>query len=111
MFIDEKTGVTIHADLDTTVIRATMRTQDLIPAFLGVIKDTMEYVQMMDYVPAYAMEDDEADWWDSEDAVYFLNETLWDVLNNYAPDDYYFGSHEGDGSAYGYWKFEPNDAE
>lgn len=106
MFIDEKTGVTIHADLDTTVSRATMRTQDLIPAFLDIIKDTTEYVQLINFVPAHAMEDDEAEWWDSENAMYFLNETLWDILNYYAPDGYYFRCTEGDGSDYGYWKHQ-----
>ncbi len=106
MFIDEKTRVEIHADLDTTVSRATLRPQDLIPVFLTVIKDTAEYVQIMNFVPAHALEDDEAEWWESEDASYFLNETLWDILNLYAPDGYYFGNTEGDGSDFGYWKFE-----
>lgn len=105
MFIDEKTSRPIFADLDSTVIRATHRPQDLIPAFLGVLKETPEYVQLMNVVPAHALEDDDADWWESEDAVYFLNETLWDVLNNYAPEGYYFGSTEGDGSDFGFWKF------
>lgn len=94
MFIDEKTGVTIHADLDTTIIRATLRPQDLIPAFLEVLRDTMEYVQVMNFVPAYAMEDEDSEWWGSEDASYFLNETLWDTMCAYAPDGYYFGNTE-----------------
>ena len=106
MFTDEQTQITIHANLDETVIRATHRPQDLIPAFLYVIRDTPEYVQVMNFVPSYAMEDDESEWWESEDAIYFLNETLFDTLNNYAPDGYYFSSHEGDGSDYGYWKYE-----
>lgn len=104
MFIDIQTGNTICADLQTTISRATLRPQDLIPAFLGVIKETPEYVQLMNVVPAYALEDDDSVWWHSEDAMYFLNETLWDVLNSYAPEGYYFGSTDGDGSDYGFWK-------
>ena len=105
MFKDEKTGVTIYADLDTTVIRATHRSQDLIPAFLEVIKDTPEYAQLLNKLPSYAMEDNDSEWWESEDAMYFLNETLWDVLNKYAPEGYYFGSTEGDGSDFGFWGY------
>ncbi len=104
MFTDKQTGNVINADLNETVIRATLRPQDLIPAFLDVIKDTPEYVQVMNFVPAYAYEDDDAEWWESEDCASFLNESLFDTLNDYAPDGYYFGSHEGDGSDFGYWK-------
>ena len=104
MFTDEKTQSVIHADLNESVIHATLRAQDLIPAFLDVIKDTPECIQVMNVVPAYAMEDDDSDWWESEDCMYFLNEDLFDILNNYAPDGYYFGSHEGDGSDFGYWE-------
>lgn len=106
MFTDKQTQNTIHTDLNETVIRATLRPQDLIPAFLNVIKDTPEYIQMMDVVPSYVQEDDDAEWWESEECSFFLNESLFDVLNNYAPDGYYFGSLEGDGSDFGYWKIE-----
>lgn len=109
MFIDDKTQVEIHADLDSTVIRATHRPQDLIPAFLDVMKDTAEYAQLMinnAMVPAYAAEDDGSDWWDSEDCSYFLNDTLFDTLTSYAPEGYYFGAHPGD---YGFWKEESDE--
>jgi hypothetical protein len=108
MFIDEKTGITIHADLDATVIRATLRPQDLTPAFLDVIKETPEYVQIMFCPPSVitdpSAEDDDKRW-ESEEIAFLVNEELWDVLNDYAPEGYYFGSHEGDGSDFGYWKF------
>ena len=106
MFIDEQTQNKIHADLNDTVIRATLRPQDLIPAFLGVIKDTPEYTQiaMSQVPPSYAIGDDEDDWWDGEECSFFLNEVLFDVLNDYAPNGYYFGAHEGDGSDFGYWE-------
>ena len=33
---------------------------------------------------------------------------LFDCLNDYAPDGYYFGSHEGNGSEFGYWEIINN---
>jgi hypothetical protein len=112
MFIDEKTGIIIHADLNTTVIRATLRPQDLVHEFLDVIKDTPEYLQIMMNPLSIITDpsaDDDDERWDSEDMSYFLNEVLWDVLNMYAPEGYYFGCTEGDGSDFGYWKFEEED--
>lgn len=112
MFIHEQSNQTIYAELDQSVIRATLRSQDLIPAFLEVIRDTPEYAQISMGLygdlsvisDAGAGDDDER--WESEDVSYFLNEELWDVLNDYAPDGYYFGNTEGDGSDFGYWKIE-----
>lgn len=105
MFIDVKTRNRIHATPGRSVSRGTMRTQDLIPAFMDVIRDTPEYVQVMNAVPAYAMDDKEADWWDSDDAAGLL-ESLFDMLEGCSPEDYYFGAHPGDGSDYGFWKMD-----
>lgn len=107
-FVDSHSNITIHADLDRTVIHATLRPQDLIPAFLNVLKDTPEYEQLVAnnaVFPSYAQEDDDSEWWNSEDCA-ILNEELFNVLNQYAPEGYYFGSHQGDGSDFGYWKEE-----
>lgn len=105
MFNDEKTLNSIHAGLDASVSHGTMRRQDLIPVFLTVLRDTPEYVQVMNVVPAHAQDDEEAEWWDSDDAILFL-ESLFETLDMYAPQGYYFGAHPGDGSDYGYWKLE-----
>lgn len=103
MFIDEKTQKTIYATLGNSVSHDTMRSQDLIPVFMTVIRDTPEYVQLMNQLPAYAQEDKKSEWWDSEDAVWLLTELI-DTLELYAPEGYTFGTHTGDGSDYGYWK-------
>lgn len=105
MFIDEKTLNTIHATLDASVSHGTMRTQNLIPRFTDVIRDTPEYIQVMNVVPDHAANDDTAEWWDSDHAASHL-ENLTDTLNDYAPEGYYFGAHPGDGADYGYWKTE-----
>ena len=41
-----------------------------------------------------------------EEAQMFLNEDLFDFLNDIAPDDYYFGNTDGDGACFGFFKYE-----
>lgn len=72
MFINEKTQKIIHAELNSSVSHVTMRRQDLIPAFMGVIQKTPEYVQLIHLVPTYAYEDKDAEWWDSGEAIRLL---------------------------------------
>lgn len=97
---------------NVSVISGTMRSQDLIPAFLDVLRmhDTEWYCAHITRVwpmpPSYALEDDDDEWWDSEQCSYFLNEELFDRLNDIAPEGYFFGSHPGNGSDYGFWEVE-----
>lgn len=110
MFTDKKTNRTIHANLNETVIRATLRAFDLIPTFLDVIKDTPEHDTIMTDNPmiADALTDEGHVFWDSDECIYVMNELL-DSLNSYAPDGYYFGAHEGDGSDFAYWESNEDD--
>ena len=109
MFIDEKTQVEILADLNCSLIRGTLRACDLVPAFLEVIKNTPEYTQIMQTndsnlkVIFDPSADDQDERWESDDMYYFLNEDLFDILNNYAPGGYCFQAHPGDGSDFGFW--------
>ena len=51
------------------------------------------------------MEDKDTEWWDSEEAIMLLD-ALFDTLDAYSPEDYYFGAHPGDGSDFGFWKMD-----
>lgn len=110
MFIDKKTNRLIDAGLNETVSRATLRPFDLFPTFLGVINGTPEHDTIMTDNPIIvdALTDEGHVFWDSDECIYIINE-LFDSLNSYAPDGYYFGAHEGDGSDFGYWESNEDD--
>jgi hypothetical protein len=102
-----------------SVSHGTMRPEDLIPAFLDTLDELVEAMsldakgreletcervaglnrrlgdieQRMESVP---------DYFESEEADRDL-ETLFDLLNDFAPPYCHFGAHEGDGSDYGFW--------
>jgi hypothetical protein len=90
-----------------TVIHGTLRPQDLIPTFLDLAREYApeHYAQLcaspFGPIPAHAAEDDEAEWWHSEDAGYLLDE-LFDLLDENAPAYCVFAAHEGDGSDFGF---------
>ena len=94
-----------------SVSSGTMRTQDLLPCFLEVLREVspVVYDQLsvaaFSYIPAYAEEDDDSEWWDSEDAQWKMEE-MFDALDEAAPDGFYFGAHPGDGADYGFWPIE-----
>lgn len=89
-----------------SVSSGTMREEDLIPCFI----DTIKYFNKSqakrlerEEVKLQAIEDED----EKMDLLsYFLNETLFDALNDYAPPYHYFGSHPGDGTDYGFWLSE-----
>jgi hypothetical protein len=110
--------------IEGTISHGTLRPQDLIPAFMDALcyLDRKQYLEMVielgeigcpigiavvasGYVEGIDATDDHP-WWDGEDASYLLNETLYDSLNGLAQDGFYFGSHPGDGSDFGFWQHE-----
>ncbi len=110
MFIHEKTQTKIYANLNESVIHGTLRNCDLVPVFLDVIKDTAEYAQMVvnNSLPSVITEPCASEYdhrWEDEEMLYFTDE-LFDILDSYAPDGYYFGAHVGDGSDFGFWSSE-----
>ena len=98
----------IRAAEPGTVSHGTLRSVDLIPAFLEVLQEcnspAWEQLQMQPHPlpPSYALEDPNSDWWNSEEADYFMEE-LFDALDACAPEGHYFGAHEGDASDFGFW--------
>jgi hypothetical protein len=85
-----------------SVSRATMREEDLIPAFAYELEqlDTEEkYKELI-------KEANDIDWDDVDIGIVYSNdilEELFDALNMFAPPYCYFGSHPGDGADYGFW--------
>lgn len=92
-----------------SISHGTLRNQDMIPTFLEYMNkhDMPEYEQLIvngEGIPAYVFDEgDESEWWDSQAGI-DLFEELFCLLDMYAPDGYYFGAHEGDGSDFGYWE-------
>ena len=44
-----------------------------------------------------------------EECYLVFNEELMSLMNDYAPEGYYFGAHEGDGSDFGVWPIEDDE--
>ena len=91
--------------IGSSISHATLRDEDLIPAFeevldaAGVEYDRPSAVNML--LLGQPLTDDEL-----EEAGYYLNETLFDLLDGIAPDGTCFGAHPGDGSDFGFWEVE-----
>ena len=81
-----KTAIPMKIELGT-VIHGTHRPTDLIPTFLYELKkhtDVIPQFENGDCVQEYIIE-------------------LIDALNEHSPPYCYFGTHEGDGSDFGFW--------
>lgn len=92
-----------------SVSHGTLRTFDLVHAFLNVLNemDPPAYREMMGNdglktIPFSAIDDADADWWNTDVASDVLTD-LEDKLSELAPEGFQFGSHEGDGSDFGFW--------
>jgi len=96
---------------------ATMRQEDLIPSFMEFIQNVKEKCEITEQVDSLQEEVDELEiieyegysgpyYKNPDDANWILHEDIWEILMNIAPKFTNFGSHEGDGSAYGFWTSE-----
>lgn len=101
-----------------TLSEATMVSEDLIPSFMYFLKEVAEDCEIQEAVKAIQEEVEKLEVVDEsgygthytdesqEDASWILNESIWDLLNDIAPDFTYFGAHPGDGACYGFWTDE-----
>ena len=89
-----------------SISHGTFDNYDLITTFLEVLKNTHHYAPLIAELPTIALNDHRHKYWDSEDATYLLNEQILNIMCEYAPPGYYFGSHPGNGSDYGYWEVD-----
>ncbi len=113
---------TKYANLGS-VSSATMRAEDLIPCFVGVLDDIRENIaapgpttepsaeteerkqtvsRLDDILGAIEQRMRAEDYYESESADYDL-EDLFTALEEFAPPYCYFGTNEGDGADYGFW--------
>ena len=91
-----------------TVSHATMRWEDLIPAFTDFLREIGQgNVFSQEESPNHQQAER------SVGTVYAdLDEilsNLFDAIDDYVPEGYYFGAHPGDGSDYGIWPVEEED--
>lgn len=91
-----------------SIVHGTCRNADIIPELLPLVQEfcPAEYAQLTTgswgVIPSHALEDDDADWWDSE-AACELVAVLVDLLHDFVPPYCYVGSHTGDGADIGVW--------
>ncbi len=94
-----------------SVSHATLRPEDLIPAFLEHLRmldpDACNEFRLKNPGLLQALCDRKcgikSKWWDSEEVI-FVMEELFELMEEYAPEGYTFTSHPGDASDFGYWK-------
>lgn len=102
MITDQKTQNRLHADTGTELFSIRQR-KEAVTRMLDILKETPEYLQVMNHIPAYAMDDDTSEWWNSEESENFMNSLL-EVMESYTPDGYRFGPKSGTADLYGYWE-------
>jgi len=88
-----------------SVSHATLREEDLIPSFERVLDVAGVEYERPASVDKLLLSQPLADseW---EEVAFYLNETLFDLLNGIAPEGTEFSAHPGDGSDYGFWEAE-----
>lgn len=90
-----------HKVGEGTVIHATLRHEDLIPAFCDEIRRLTTRTPDIVYEAEMFLQGDHEQSGQDDIAVEIVHELV-DQLNDIAPEGYYFGAHEGDGSDFGF---------
>jgi hypothetical protein len=84
-----------------TVSHGTLRNEDLLSTFARELEHLTTDYRTRSELELIADADAVTDF-DSEHASEIVH-ALFDALDNHAPEYCYFGSHEGDGSDFGFW--------
>jgi len=107
-----------------TISEGTHRRRDLIPRFVSVLSDIVEestlepgadhpsrvrVVGEMDSRLGDIERNMSLDGYYTSDQSDTDLERLFDMMNSYAPDGFYFGAHPGDGADFGFWINEEGD--
>lgn len=102
MITDSRTQNRLYADTDTVLFSLENR-REATGRMMEILKDTPEYLQVMNHIPSHAMERNDSGWWDSENAVSLVS-SLMEVLESYTPEGFRFGPQSGSMNLYGYWR-------
>jgi hypothetical protein len=95
-----------------TVSQATLRSIDLIEAYMSLIETVRPATAQgirEEYAAVFAyMDEHDDDFWQADEGLldevsWLLNEVLWDEMNEISPEPYFFSSHPGDGALIGFW--------
>ena len=79
MITDQKTQNRLHAETGTELFSIRQR-KEAVTRMLDILKETPEYLQVMNHIPAYAMDDDTSEWWNSEESENFMNSHLLSLI-------------------------------
>ncbi len=97
----------LDSSWEGSVSCGTTRTKDLIPAFEGVLDAAgVDYNDERPAVVDKLLADKELTDDELDQVSAYLDETLFDLLDEVAPEGCYFGSHDGDGADFGFWPVE-----
>lgn len=107
-----------------TIIHATLRPEDLIPAFIEALSERLEatsfelgadatilvenHAETQAMLGQIELEVEQEGFYESD--TYWVLELLFDALDGYAPEGYRFGAHECDGSDFGFWPIEEEES-
>lgn len=115
----------LPAAYEGSISEGTMNPRHLVPRFVAVLESVQpRHERVEEYRVLWAAvqiigqftRDEPSDvadllgLWESEQMGYLL-EGLFDALNDVAPSGCSFGSSEGDGASYGFWRYEHPDTD
>lgn len=106
MITDEKTQNKLYADTEKVLFTMDNKAE-AVHKMMEIIRDTPEYLQLMNCLPTHAQVDPKADWWQTKESDYLMADLL-HVLELYTPEGFIFGPlyERTHGFGYGNMEFE-----